>query len=95
MTEATDNSSLPMLLGITAAVVAVAVGGWFYLEQADAPSVEAAARLPASFESLAEVPATETEESAPAEESAPTEESAPIEETAPAKETPDCQHRNL
>jgi len=33
MSEATDNSSLPLLLSITGAVVAVAVGGWFLLNQ--------------------------------------------------------------
>lgn len=33
MTEARDNSSLPLLLSITGAVVAVAVGGWFLLDQ--------------------------------------------------------------
>jgi len=33
MTEATDNSSLPLLLSITAAVVAVAAGGWFLLNK--------------------------------------------------------------
>lgn len=39
MTDATDNSSLPLLLAITGAVVVVAVGGWFFLEQ-DAPQPE-------------------------------------------------------
>ena len=33
MTETQDNSSLPLLLSITGAVVVVAVGGWFYLDQ--------------------------------------------------------------
>jgi len=36
MTEAKDNSSLPLLLSITGAVLVVAVGGWFFLDQ-DAP----------------------------------------------------------
>lgn len=36
MTEATDNSSLPLLLSITAAVVAVAAGGWFFLDKESA-----------------------------------------------------------
>jgi len=31
MTEAKDNSSLPLLLSITGAVLVVAVGGWFFL----------------------------------------------------------------
>ena len=55
-----------MLLGITGAVVVVAVGGWFYLEQTDAPAVEAA-QPPAAFESLAEAAAPKTEEVAPDE----------------------------
>jgi len=33
MSESTNNSSLPLLLSITGAVVLVAGGGWFYLEQ--------------------------------------------------------------
>lgn len=33
MTEVKDNSSLPLLLSITGAVLAVAVGGWFFLYQ--------------------------------------------------------------
>ena len=33
MTEATENSSLPLLLSITGAVLVVAVGGWFFLDQ--------------------------------------------------------------
>lgn len=39
MTDAEDNSSLPLLLSITGAVVAVAVGGWFFLDQ-DTPQPE-------------------------------------------------------
>ncbi len=42
MTETKDNSSLPLLLSITGAVVVVAVGGWFYLGQEDAPPPQAA-----------------------------------------------------
>ena len=38
-----DNSSLPLLLTITGAVVVVAVGGWFFLDQENA---EPAAALP-------------------------------------------------
>lgn len=37
MTEAKDNSSLPLLLGITGAVLAVAVAGWYFLNQQSAP----------------------------------------------------------
>ncbi len=33
MSEAKDNSSLPLLLSITGAILIVAVGGWFFLEQ--------------------------------------------------------------
>ncbi len=33
MTEAKDNSSLPLLLSITGAVLVVAIGGWFFLDQ--------------------------------------------------------------
>jgi len=33
MTDVKDNSSLPLLLGITGAVLAVVVGGWFFLVQ--------------------------------------------------------------
>lgn len=35
MTETTDNSSLPLLLSITGAILVVAVGGWFYLGHED------------------------------------------------------------
>ena len=37
MTESTNNSSLPLLLSITGAVVIVAGGGWFLLEQTEPP----------------------------------------------------------
>ena len=37
MTDATDNSSLPLLMAITGAVVVVAVGGWFFLDQGSPP----------------------------------------------------------
>lgn len=38
MTDVKDNSSLPLLLSITGAIVAVAVGGWFLLnKQSEAP----------------------------------------------------------
>lgn len=36
MTESKDNSSLPLLLSITGAVIVVAVGGWFLLNQQSA-----------------------------------------------------------
>ncbi len=49
MKEVKDNSSLPLLLSITGAVLAVAVGGWFLLNQdaSDAPTPEAVAEAPA------------------------------------------------
>lgn len=81
MTGNTDNSSLPLLLSITGAVVLVAGGGWFYLEQAEAPRTDvqqsappdmdtgiAATDDPASdtaAESLAESDAEETADTAP------------------------------
>jgi len=37
MTEPKDNSSLPLLLSITGAVLVVAVGGWFFLDQDTPP----------------------------------------------------------
>ena len=38
MTDVKDNSSLPLLLSITGAIVAVAIGGWFLLNnQSEAP----------------------------------------------------------
>ncbi len=46
MTETKDNSSLPLLLSITGAVVAVAVGGWFLLNhQSDPPDTNAVVRV--------------------------------------------------
>lgn len=33
MTDAKDNSSLPLLFGISGTILVVAVGGWFFLEQ--------------------------------------------------------------
>lgn len=38
MTETTDNSSLPLLLSMTAAILVVAVGGWFFLDQDAGPA---------------------------------------------------------
>jgi TonB family protein len=42
MTDAKDNSSLPLLLGISGTILVVAVGGWFFLEQGEPapPSVQ-------------------------------------------------------
>ncbi len=44
MTERKDNSSLPLLLSITGAVLVVAVGGWFYLGQEEAATPAAPPR---------------------------------------------------
>ena len=43
MTEVKDNSSLPLLLSITGAVVAVAIGGWLLLNQEPADTTPTAA----------------------------------------------------
>ena len=74
MTEAKENSSLPLLLGITGAIVAVAVGGWFYLNQQSSPADgtgEEAALVEAPAEELATEPASEESETAVAEEALP------------------------
>ena len=47
---AQDNSSLPLLLTITGAVVGVAVGGWFFLDQSD--TAPAATTPPAASSTL-------------------------------------------
>lgn len=64
MTEVKDNSSLPLLLSITGAVVVVAVGGWFMLNQEPADTTPAAIVEDAPSAEQA----TESD-SAPAEES--------------------------
>ena len=47
MTDAKDNSSLPLLLAVTGAVLVVGVGGWFLLDQEPTPSAESrAAAMP-------------------------------------------------
>ena len=38
MTDTKDNSSLPLLLSMTGAILLVAVGGWFYLDQDSTPT---------------------------------------------------------
>lgn len=67
MSEAKDNSSLPLLLSITGAVVAVAVGGWFLLNQqavAPAANPDAPIEMPAdSVDAIATTVAAETTES--------------------------------
>ena len=70
MTDTQDNSSLPLLLSITGAVVVVAVGGWFLLGQ-DAPQADrpyeppaVAAESPASPEVQTVAPADSDETAA-------------------------------
>ncbi len=61
MTEVKDNSSLPLLLSITGAVVVVAIGGWFFLNQepVDATPTDVVAEAPAAEQ--AEVTELESE----------------------------------
>jgi len=54
MTEVKDNSSLPLLLSITGAILAVAVGGWFLLNQETVDSTPTAAIEDAPVEEQAE-----------------------------------------
>lgn len=68
MTETTDNSSLPLLLSITGAVVLVAVGGWFYLEQSEATRPEPAQTE--QFDATGENPVASAETEATATEKA-------------------------
>lgn len=57
MTDVKDNSSLPLLLTITGAVMVVVVGGWFLLGQQtrapEAPDAEAPANASTSIEAVA------------------------------------------
>ena len=56
MTDVKDNSSLPLLLSITGAVLAVVVGGWFFLvQQSGTPDTDpaAAGRTPAGIAGIA------------------------------------------
>jgi len=88
MTETKDNSSLPLLLSITGAVVVVAVGGWFFLDQDTVPAgggdraseapttaeMKVAAEAPSITEEAPEDPVDET----PVPESAPVDEASPV-----------------
>jgi len=60
VSETKDNSSLPLLLAITGAVVVVAVGGWFFLDQEPAPSSSTQAPQPvvSTIEEVADTPVT-------------------------------------
>jgi TonB family protein len=62
MTEARDNSSLPLLLGITGAVLAVVVGGWFLLYRQDtAVNVDVDADTTGGMASIEEAPGPGTD----------------------------------
>lgn len=65
MTDAKDNSSLPLLLSMTGAILLVAVGGWFWLDQDSEPAGggdrPAAATRAAGMVSSPEETATENE----------------------------------
>ncbi|MDJ0906202.1 MAG: TonB family protein [Woeseiaceae bacterium] len=62
MTDAKDNSSLPLLLGITGSILLVAVGGWFFLEQGDEPVATATPPPPAAAQSsVPQEPATDVD----------------------------------
>ncbi len=69
MTEVKDSSSLPLLLVITGAVLAVAIGGWFFLYQdSTAESTETAAiQAPAPAAPPETVEATEQPDEPPVE----------------------------
>ncbi len=64
MTDAKDNSSLPLLLGITGSILLVAVGGWFFLEQGDEAAAITSSAPPALNQpSLSPQPDTEAVDS--------------------------------
>ena len=73
MTEVKDSSSLPLLLVITGAVLAVAIGGWFFLHQDTAVESPDPAAIMATAPVATPEPADTSEEpdAAPAEASAP------------------------
>lgn len=65
MTQAKENSSLPLLLSISGAVVAVAAGGWFFLDQeTPVPTVTekklTASLSPSKITSAAVIPSQDT-----------------------------------
>lgn len=65
MTDAKDNSSLPLLFAISGTILAVAVGGWFFLEQKD--QAEAAASSPPVVTQSSMAPAVLDETAPPGE----------------------------
>ena len=90
MTESTDNSSLPLLLSMTGAILLVAVGGWFYLDQDTAPAGggDRAATATRSAGMVSPAPAS-TEEGASEDEATvqTAEAPAPVEAEAPPPPT--------
>ena len=94
MTDTKDNSSLPLLLSLTGAILLVAVGGWFYLDQDAIPAGggdrAGAASRTAGMVNASPAPATEAvvkEEESSDEAPAPVvtdEEMTPEEMPAPA-----------
>ena len=87
MTEAKDNSSLPLLLSITGAVLVVAVGGWFFLDQEPSEStvpLDTRIAAPATTVDADDVPGTVTSaEEAQPDDVEPAVEDAPETDTAP------------
>jgi hypothetical protein len=66
MSDENDNSSLPLLMGITAAIVLCIGGGWFLLERNDSAYLDrsetiAPPPIPASQDVATEVAATTTD----------------------------------
>jgi TonB family protein len=66
MSDQNDNSSLPLLMGITAAIVLCIGGGWFLLERNDSAHLDrsetiAPPPIPASLEVATEAAATATD----------------------------------
>lgn len=55
MTEAKDNSSLPLLLSVTGAVLVVAVGGWFFLDHDPASPTPAMPEAASAMQTVTDV----------------------------------------
>ena len=90
MTDAKDSSSLPLLMSITGAVVVVAVGGWFFLDQ-DEPQAERSYEPPpellASLVETAAAVQPATVNAPAASDESPATTDALLEEPAPPVET--------
>ena len=90
MTESKDNSSLPLLLSMTGAILLVAVGGWFYLDQDTTPTGggDRAATATRSAGVVSPAPASAEESTSDEETPAPTAAApAPVQEKAPPPAT--------